>query len=77
MAYTHVKEKGLCLESIQEFCEGIKRQLFTPCAGCDLHPQTSTPPHFLCFTSYGQPYFFYIRIAGKDGNGKHICGCNR
>ena len=45
-ANPHPKEKGLCSESIQDFCEGIKRRQLTPYAVCALHPQTSTPAHY-------------------------------
>ena len=66
----HPKEKGLCLESIQECCEGIKRLHLTPYAVCDLRPQTSTPPHY--FVSYHLPplFFFTLGLRGTRATAK-------
>ena len=66
-----------CLESIQDFCEGIKHRHLTPYAVCALHPQTSTPAPYFVSHVMAHPVFFYNRIAGKEGNGNDVCGCNR
>ena len=66
----HQKEKGLCLESIQDFSEGIKRRQLTPYAVCALHPQTSTPaPHFVSHVM-AHPVFFTLGLRGKRATAK-------
>ena len=50
------KGEGACMASIEEFGEEITHRPLTPYAVCDLHSQTSTPPHFF-FTSGGKPCF--------------------
>jgi hypothetical protein len=69
-ANAHPKEKGLCLESIQDFCEGIKRRHLTPYAVCALHPQTSTPAPYFVSHVMAHPVFFTIGLRGKRATAK-------
>ena len=46
------------------------------CSMCSASTNVNASTLF-CFTCYGPPCFFYNRIAGKEGNGKDVCGCNR
>ena len=69
-ANAHQKEKGRCLQSIQDFCEGIKRRHLTPYAVCALHPQTSTPAPYFVSHVMAHPVFFTIGLRGKRATAK-------
>ena len=66
------KEKGLCLESIQEFCEGIKRRQLNPHAVYDLHPQTTAPAQYLVSHHMAHPVFFTLGLRGGRATAKTL-----
>ena len=69
--------EGALFGEHSRFLRGNQTPAFDPlCSMCSASTNVNASTLF-CFTCYGPPCFFYNRIAGKEGNGKDVCGCNR